>query len=478
MISMKVVFSLFTMAVVVLTVAGVFTLTDRNARRALQVEMETRLVLEARHLALLSVDALLGEFPELTLCPLTREMLQRRPDLEIVVVLDHAGTIKGHPDIRLLGERFSVLKDFLPRPTLAVIDPDETILASAQHLAARVPARHPSGQVIGSVVVGQSREHLDSMLMAGRGQVLLLAAALAAISVLLALLVVHRLLAPLDVLRAGLQRIGRGDLDTPIKLRNRTELGLLARTIDAMAIQIKRSRRETQAREREIIDTQRELIHTLGEVVESRSHETGNHIDRVAEGAARLARLAGLPPSECELLRLAAPMHDAGKIGIPDQVLNKPGKLTDEEFDLIKTHTTLGHQILAKSQRPILRTAALVALQHHERWDGKGYPQGLAGEDIHIYGRIVAIVDVFDALTSNRCYRPAMSLAEALAVMTEGRGSQFEAELFDLFLANLDQFVDLREAISLGQGIAAVTPVSPAPPAAPAPEPEAEVVLS
>jgi len=248
MISMKVVFSLFTMVVVVLTVAGVFTLTDRNARRALQVEMETRLVLEARHLALLSVDALLGEFPELTLCPLTREMLQRRPDLEIVVVLDHAGTIMGHPDIRLLGERFSVLKDFLPRATLAVIDADETILASAQHLAARVPARHPSGQVVGSVVVGQSRAHLDSMLRAGRGPVLLLAAALATISVLLALLVVHRLLAPLDVLRAGLQRIGRGDLDTPIKLRNRTELGLLARTIDTMAVQIKRSRRETQAR--------------------------------------------------------------------------------------------------------------------------------------------------------------------------------------------------------------------------------------
>jgi len=155
-------------------------------------------------------------------------------------------------------------------------------------------------------------------------------------------------------------------------------------------------------------------------------------------------------------------------------VLNKPGKLTDEEFDLIKTHTTLGHQILAKSQRPILKTAALVALQHHERWDGNGYPQGLAGEDIHIYGRIVAIIDVFDALTSNRCYRPAMSLAEALAVMTEGRGSQFDAELFDLFLTNLDQFVDLREAISLGQALAAPTPA----PATPAPEPEAEVVLS
>lgn len=445
-LGMKLVFSLFTVAVVAATVAAVFALADRNARQALTLEMETRLVLEARHLALLAADALLSEFPELTLCPITREMLQRRPDLEIAMILDHTGQIRGHPDVRLLGQRFSVLEDFQPRPTLAAIANDESILASDRHLAARAPARHPGGQVVGSVLVGQNLEYLQQLRAGSRRQVLLLATAIAAVGALLSLLVVHRLLAPLDILRAGLRRIGQGDLDTRIRLRNRTELGLLADTINTMAAQLKRSRAETLAREREIIDTQREVIHTLGEVVECRSQETGNHIDRVAEGAARLATFAGLPEDECELLRLAAPMHDVGKIAIPDSVLNKPGKLTPEEFDLIKTHTTEGHRILAQSNRPIMQTAALIAMQHHERWDGKGYPLGLAEQDIHVYGRIVAIVDVFDALTNSRCYRPAMTTAEALAIMVAGRGSQFDPELLDLFLENLRDFLDLMES--------------------------------
>jgi HD-GYP domain-containing protein (c-di-GMP phosphodiesterase class II) len=443
LVSMKLLFSLVAIVLVALTVAGVFGLTERNARRALQREMEMRLVLEARHLALLSTDALLADYPELTLCPIVREMLQRRPDLEIAVVLDHAGSIRGHSDVRRLGERFATLSSFAPKATRTRIDDDESILISETHLAARVPARHPGGQVVGTVVVGQNRTHLDSLLTANRRQVLMLAAILAGGGVLLALIVVRRLLAPLDQLRAGLERIGRGDLETPIRLRNRTELGLLAVTIDTMAAQIKRARADTRAKEKEVVDTQREVIHTLGEVVECRSHETGNHIDRVAEGAARLATLTGLPSDECELVRMAAPMHDVGKIGIPDHILNKPGKLTPDEFAVIQTHTTIGHQILAQSQRPILKTAALIALQHHERWDGTGYPNGLRGSNIHVFGRIVAIVDVFDALTSDRCYRPAMSLAEALAIMTEGRGSQFDPDLLDLFITNLDRFLDL-----------------------------------
>lgn len=452
-ISMKLVFSVVSIGLVTAAAAGVHLLSERNARRALEQEMETRLLLEARHLALLSTDALLAEYPELTLCPIVREMMQRRPDLELAVVLDHAGHIRGHRDVRLLGERLMVLATLSPRPTLSLLADDEVILANERVVAARVPARHPGGQVVGSVLVGQKREYLESMLAGGRGQVTLLAGALALIAVLLAVFVVRRLLAPLDVMRAGLERIGRGDLDRPINLRNRTELGLLAGTIDAMAARLSLVQAENRAREQEIIDTQRELIHTLGDVVESRSLETGNHIDRVAEGAALLASLAGLPPDECELLRLAAPMHDVGKIGIPDLVLNKPGKLTPEEFALMQTHTTKGHQILAQSDRPILKTAALVALQHHERWDGTGYPQALAGLDIHVFGRIVAIVDVFDALTSDRCYRPAMNLAEALAVMTEGRGSQFDPDLLDLFFSHLGSF----------RALLAEAPAEPAP---------------
>ncbi len=476
-VSMKLIFSVFVVAVVAATVAGVSTLTERNARRALQLEIESRLVLEARHLALLSADALLGDYPELTLCPIAREMLLRRPDLELAVILDHGGQIRGHPDVRRLGERLRILEEFTPRPTLARIDDDETILESARLLAARVPARHPGGQVVGTVLVGQRLDHLDVLLASSRDQIVLLAAGLAAIAALLALLVVNRLLAPLDALRAGLRRIGAGDLDSPIRLRSRTELAMLGETIDTMAAQIKQSRAETAAREREIIDTQHELIHTLGEVVESRSHETGSHIDRVADGAGQLASLAGLPADQCDLLRRAAPMHDVGKIGIPDVVLNKPGALSPEEFDLIKTHTTIGHQILSQSSRPLLKTAALVALQHHERWDGRGYPAGLRGEDIHVFGRIVAIVDVFDALTSHRCYRPAMPLAEALAIMVDGRGQHFDPDLLDLFISNIDRFTDLREASFETKAAPPPAAPPPAPPRAPSPEPlEAEPV--
>lgn len=470
LLSMRLVFSVVTVSLVALTVAGVSAVTDRNARRALQTEIETRLVLEARHLALLSTDALLSDYPELTLCPIVREMLQRQPDLAVAVVLDHNGQIMGHPDVRRLGEPFTALASFTPYASRARLGDDETILASEELLAARAPARHAGGQVVGSVLVAQDRAHLHAMLAANRKQVAALAAAMVAIGVLLTLLAVSRLLAPLDTLRAGLERIGRGDLDTPIRLRNLTELGLLAAAIDAMAAQLKRSRAETRRKEREIIDTQREVIHTLGEVVESRSQETGRHIDRVAEGAALLGQLAGLSPEDCELLRLAAPMHDVGKIGIPDSVLNKPGKLTAAEFELIKTHATLGSQILSQSDRPILKAAAIVAHEHHERWDGGGYPRGLAGREIHVFGRIVAIVDVYDALTSDRCYRPAVGLAEALAIMVEGRGSQFDPELLDLFLTNLDRFRRQMGELPAAVEIAALAG-DPAPPAGPAPQP-------
>jgi HD-GYP domain-containing protein (c-di-GMP phosphodiesterase class II) len=472
--SMKFMISLASVGLVCLAVAGIFGMTERNVQRALQREMETRLLLEARHLALLSADALLTDYPELTLCPIVSEMLQRRPDLARAVVLDHLGRIQGHPDVRRLGSQLTLLGTFTPHAALASMEDDEIILVNHDIMAARVPARHAGGQVVGSVLVAQDRHHITTALARNRQQVALLTVGLAAVAALVTLLVMGRLLAPLDALRAGLERIGRGDLDTPIRLRSRTELGLLAEAIDTMAADLKESQAETRAKEQEVIATQSEVIHTPGEVVESRSHETGNHVDRVAEGAALLARLAGLPAEECELLRLAAPMHDVGKIGIPDAVLNKPGKLTDAEYDLMKTHTTLGHQILSQSDRPIMKAAAIVANEHHERWDGRGYPNGIAGEEVHVFGRIVAIVDVFDALTSDRCYRPAMPLAEALCIMVEGRGSQFDPELLDLFLENLDQFRDFMESrfdeLQLVKDAGAPVP-------APVPDPESPALI-
>lgn len=195
---------------------------------------------------------------------------------------------------------------------------------------------------------------------------------------------------------------------------------------------------------REIEDTQREVIHTLGEVVETRSRETAHHTVRVGESSGLLARLAGLGEKESRLLQLAAPMHDVGKIGIPDEILNKPGKLTPGEFEQMKTHTTLGYDILRKSERRIMKAAATIALQHHEKWDGSGYPAGLSGEDIHVNGRIVCICDVFDALSNQRVYRDVVAPDHVVEIMRLERGKHFDPELLDLFLAHIDEFVAIQ----------------------------------
>ena len=220
---------------------------------------------------------------------------------------------------------------------------------------------------------------------------------------------------------------------------------MLASSVNEMAGQLSASRRLAKAQEQEVLDTQKEIIHTLGEVVEGRSSETANHTIRVGELSYELALLAGLSRDEAELLRAAAPMHDVGKIGIPDSILNKPGKLTDFEYRMMQAHPEIGYRILNKSERPLIKAAAIIAHQHHERWDGKGYPRGIAGVDIHPFGRIVALADVFDALFSDRVYRKAMPLEKVLGIIQEGRGSHFEARLVDLFMENLKIFLGIIE---------------------------------
>ncbi|WP_051321552.1 HD-GYP domain-containing protein [Chrysiogenes arsenatis] len=198
----------------------------------------------------------------------------------------------------------------------------------------------------------------------------------------------------------------------------------------------------------EIEDTQREIIFTMSEVGESRSKETGNHVKRVAEYSRVLAQGIGLPDREVEILCLASPMHDIGKIGIPDAVLKKPGKLTEEEFEIMKTHASLGYEMLKNSRRPILRAAAIVAGEHHEKYNGRGYPHGTKGEEIHIYGRITAIADVFDALGSDRCYKSAWPLDRILNLFREERGQHFDPHLTDVFFDRLEEIVAIRDKFS------------------------------
>lgn len=196
---------------------------------------------------------------------------------------------------------------------------------------------------------------------------------------------------------------------------------------------------------KELNETQIEVILTLSEVAESRCGETGAHIKRVAEYSHLLALLAGLPENEAFMIKSAAPLHDIGKIATPDHILLKPGKLTDEEFTIMKEHAVTGYKILADSTKFILMTAAIIAHSHHEKWDGSGYPQSLSGENIPIYGRIIALADVFDALGTERVYKKAWSSEQICSYILEQSGKHFDPRLANLFLEHFERFEIIRK---------------------------------
>ena len=195
----------------------------------------------------------------------------------------------------------------------------------------------------------------------------------------------------------------------------------------------------------EIEETQREVVFTMGAIGESRSKETGNHVKRVAEYSKILALAYGLPEKEAELLKQASPMHDIGKIAIPDAVLNKPGRFNAQERTIMDTHAELGYEMTNNSDRPLLKAASIVSYQHHEKWDGTGYPNKISGEDIHIYGRITAVADIFDALGSDRVYKRAWSDEKILNLFREEKGKQFDPALVDIFFDNLDKIYEIRD---------------------------------
>lgn len=194
----------------------------------------------------------------------------------------------------------------------------------------------------------------------------------------------------------------------------------------------------------EIEATQREVVFTMGAIGETRSKETGNHVKRVAEYSRILAKHLGLSKAHINLIVDASPMHDIGKVAIHDNILHKPGKLTDEEFVVMREHAQLGHKMLAHSSRPLLKTAAVIALEHHERWDGNGYPKHLIAEEISIEARITAVADVFDALGSDRVYKEAWSDDKIFKYFHEQRGKQFDPKLVDIFFEHLDEFLEVR----------------------------------
>jgi putative two-component system response regulator len=198
-----------------------------------------------------------------------------------------------------------------------------------------------------------------------------------------------------------------------------------------------------EERTKQLQDCRLEVIHRLGQASEFRDNETGMHIIRMSRLSAHLAKVMGMNDRECDLILNASPMHDVGKIGIPDNILLKPGKLTPKEWDIMKTHPDIGAEILSGSESELLKLAESIALTHQERWNGSGYPKGLKEKEIPIEGRLVALCDVFDALTSERPYKRAFSVEESMAIIEKNRGIDFDPELVDIFKENLSDMVDI-----------------------------------
>ncbi len=197
-------------------------------------------------------------------------------------------------------------------------------------------------------------------------------------------------------------------------------------------------------RTQELKDSQIEIIECLGYAAEFRDSETGMHTIRVGHYSRYLAKAMGMNDKEAESLLYSAPMHDVGKIGIPDKILLKPGRLEGDEWEIMKQHTTIGERILNRSNNKLLNQASIIALNHHEKWDGSGYPRGLQGSDIHLYGRIVAIVDVFDALTMERPYKKAWSIESAIELINSESGKHFDPSLVELFIDNLTEIKKIK----------------------------------
>lgn len=207
--------------------------------------------------------------------------------------------------------------------------------------------------------------------------------------------------------------------------------------------------KSTLSRERllsELEENQKEIIWMLTELMEATSDETGKHIRRVAEISSRLAHHhPSLNQDDANMLFHASPMHDIGKMTIPHEILHKQGSYTEAEFNTMKAHTTNAYKLLSCSDRKLIKAAATIAHEHHEKWDGSGYPRNLKGDEIHIYGRIVALADVFDALTHARCYKEAWEVDRVIDYIKSHRATQFDPTLVDILLANLDEFIAISK---------------------------------
>ena len=229
-----------------------------------------------------------------------------------------------------------------------------------------------------------------------------------------------------------------------LEIENRGHRTRLESLVAERTAELERTIHALEAISEELRGSREETIQRLALAAEFRSDETAFHIRRMSLYCELLAKRVGMSDRHAELIRIASPMHDIGKIGTPDSILMKRGRLTPDEFEIMKRHAEIGYRILVGSNSEMLMLAAEIAWTHHEKWDGSGYPRGLVGEEIPLEGRITALCDVFDALTTARCYKPAFSVEDSRALMNAGRGHHFDPELYDVFWEHIDEFLAIK----------------------------------
>lgn len=261
--------------------------------------------------------------------------------------------------------------------------------------------------------------------------------------------ITRKVMQPLQELVAVGRQIKAGDLSGFDGHINGDEVGELASSFNYMIDDLKSAFTDLEVANASVTNAHHDTIFRLAIAAEFKDLATANHIKRISEYSAIIAEAYGLPKEEVELIKYAAPMHDIGKIGIPDDILLKDGKLTDDEYDRMKQHTMYGSKIFKEAETPLLQAAEIISLTHHEWYDGSGYPKGLKGDDIHLYGRIVAVADVFDALASERVYKTAFPLEDVLKIMREKRGTHFDPKVLDAFFHVLDSILEIK--YSFGQ---------------------------
>ena len=244
-----------------------------------------------------------------------------------------------------------------------------------------------------------------------------------------------------EILIAVMNALRRRELE----IENRHHQEHLEDMVKARTTELWSAISDLEHAQKEIRISREETIERLSVAAEFKDSETAAHIRRMSLYCAMLAERLGEDARRCEEIRLASAMHDVGKIGVPDHILSKPGPLDPEEWKIMKTHAAIGHRILSNSTSDLLNLAAVIALTHHERIDGTGYPRGLVEDEIPFEGRVAAVADVFDALTTNRVYRKAFPLGEALEIMKQGRGDHFDPKILDCFFDSMDRVLGIRE---------------------------------